>query len=141
MWVTCWILQPSTGRYPRPARKYGDALLRQGAGWRVSHGPVQLLRQQPRWHLELVEGDAQERGSSPGVLIDLCHLRGAWGGSDRKTTQGANKSLQGQQKWMCERLLADAVAAYELDSVALRYFNAAGASHGGIGESHDPKRT
>lgn len=46
----------------------------------------------------------------------------------------------GASKWMCERLLADAVAAYELDSVALRYFNAAGASpHGGIGESHDPE--
>lgn len=46
----------------------------------------------------------------------------------------------GASKLMCERLLSDAAAAYGLSSVALRYFNAAGASPlGGIGESHDPE--
>lgn len=46
----------------------------------------------------------------------------------------------GASKLMCERLLVDAASAYGLCSVALRYFNAAGASpDGGIGESHDPE--
>lgn len=46
----------------------------------------------------------------------------------------------GASKLMCERLMADAAQAYGLNSVALRYFNAAGASPlGGIGESHDPE--
>lgn len=46
----------------------------------------------------------------------------------------------GASKLMVERILEDAAAAYGLRSVALRYFNAAGASpDGDIGESHDPE--
>ena len=46
----------------------------------------------------------------------------------------------GASKLMVERILADAAAAYGLRSVALRYFNAAGASpDGDIGEAHDPE--
>jgi UDP-glucose 4-epimerase len=46
----------------------------------------------------------------------------------------------GASKLMVERILADAAQAYGLRSVALRYFNAAGASPGaGIGESHQPE--
>lgn len=46
----------------------------------------------------------------------------------------------GASKLMVERILADAAVAYGLRSVALRYFNAAGASADGIlGESHDPE--
>ena len=46
----------------------------------------------------------------------------------------------GASKLMVERVLADAASAYGLRSVALRYFNAAGAdTAGGIGESHDPE--
>lgn len=46
----------------------------------------------------------------------------------------------GASKLMCERLLADAATAYGLRSVALRYFNAAGAAaEGDLGESHDPE--
>lgn len=46
----------------------------------------------------------------------------------------------GATKLMCEQILADAANAYGLRSVALRYFNAAGASPlGGIGESHRPE--
>ncbi|NCT86237.1 UDP-glucose 4-epimerase GalE [Stenotrophomonas acidaminiphila] len=43
----------------------------------------------------------------------------------------------GASKLMVERILADAATAYGLDSVALRYFNAAGATADArIGESH-----
>ncbi|MGN6481382.1 UDP-glucose 4-epimerase GalE [Luteibacter sp.] len=46
----------------------------------------------------------------------------------------------GQSKLMIEQVLADAARAYGLRSVALRYFNAAGASScGSIGEAHDPE--
>jgi UDP-glucose 4-epimerase len=46
----------------------------------------------------------------------------------------------GAGKLMVERILADAARAYGLRSVALRYFNAAGASPGGeIGEAHSPE--
>ena len=46
----------------------------------------------------------------------------------------------GHSKWMVEQILRDAAQASGLRSVALRYFNAAGASPSGqIGESHDPE--
>ena len=46
----------------------------------------------------------------------------------------------GMSKLMLERVLADYDYAYELRYVALRYFNAAGASSDGIiGEDHDPE--
>lgn len=46
----------------------------------------------------------------------------------------------GASKLMVERMLADAASAYGLRSVALRYFNAAGADpQGDIGESHQPE--
>ena len=46
----------------------------------------------------------------------------------------------GASKLMVERILADAASAYGLRSVALRYFNAAGASpDASIGESHAPE--
>lgn len=46
----------------------------------------------------------------------------------------------GRSKWLIEQMLADYSAAYELESVSLRYFNAAGADPGGIlGERHEPE--
>ena len=46
----------------------------------------------------------------------------------------------GASKLMAERILADAARAYGLRSVALRYFNAAGADPSGeIGEAHEPE--
>jgi UDP-glucose 4-epimerase len=46
----------------------------------------------------------------------------------------------GASKLMVEHILADAASAYGLRSVALRYFNAAGASaDASIGESHQPE--
>ena len=46
----------------------------------------------------------------------------------------------GASKLMVERILADAARAYGLRSVALRYFNAAGADpSGAIGEAHQPE--
>lgn len=46
----------------------------------------------------------------------------------------------GRSKWMVEQLLEDYDRAYGLKSVALRYFNAAGAdAEGRLGERHDPE--
>ena len=49
-------------------------------------------------------------------------------------------NVYGRTKWMIEQMLADFDAAYGLKTVALRYFNAAGAdSDGDIGEDHKPE--
>lgn len=46
----------------------------------------------------------------------------------------------GHSKWMVERVLKDYASAYGLDSVSLRYFNAAGADpEGELGECHEPE--
>ncbi len=46
----------------------------------------------------------------------------------------------GQSKLMVEKILMDMAKPHSLDSVALRYFNAAGcASDGSLGERHDPE--
>ena len=46
----------------------------------------------------------------------------------------------GESKWMIERVLAGLAAAGQMNYVALRYFNAAGADPDGeIGEDHDPE--
>jgi UDP-glucose 4-epimerase len=46
----------------------------------------------------------------------------------------------GRSKWMVEQALGDYDAAFGLKSIALRYFNAAGAdSEGELGERHDPE--
>lgn len=46
----------------------------------------------------------------------------------------------GQSKLMVEKILADLAEPHALDSVALRYFNAAGcAPDGSLGERHDPE--
>lgn len=46
----------------------------------------------------------------------------------------------GRSKWMVEQSLKDYDNAYDLKSIALRYFNAAGADpEGRVGERHDPE--
>ena len=46
----------------------------------------------------------------------------------------------GRTKWMVEQILADYDFAYDLKSVCLRYFNAAGADPSGrLGERHEPE--
>lgn len=46
----------------------------------------------------------------------------------------------GASKWMVERILQDYAAAYGLNSVSLRYFNASGADpQGDLGECHEPE--
>lgn len=46
----------------------------------------------------------------------------------------------GRSKWMVEQILADYDHAYDLKSVCLRYFNAAGADPAGeLGERHEPE--
>ncbi len=46
----------------------------------------------------------------------------------------------GRSKWMVEQMLIDQAAAFGLESVSLRYFNAAGADPSGrAGERHEPE--
>jgi UDP-arabinose 4-epimerase len=57
-----------------------------------------------------------------------------------ETTSQAPINPYGMSKLMVERILADYGAAYRLQHVLLRYFNACGADpQGEIGEDHDPE--
>jgi UDP-glucose-4-epimerase GalE len=58
----------------------------------------------------------------------------------REDAPQAPLSPYGRSKLMCERIIADCRAAYGIESVGLRYFNAAGADpEGELGEDHDPE--
>jgi UDP-arabinose 4-epimerase len=58
----------------------------------------------------------------------------------REDARQAPINPYGASKLMVERILADYRTAYGLESVALRYFNAAGADpEGETGEAHDPE--
>jgi UDP-glucose-4-epimerase GalE len=57
-----------------------------------------------------------------------------------ETTPCSPINPYGRTKLMCEHILTDHARAYDLGSIALRYFNAAGAdAEGDIGEAHDPE--
>lgn len=90
-------------------------------------GSLNLLRAMRRHGVErlVFSSTAAVFGQPVAELIDEAH---------RKTPINP----YGASKLMVERILADAAHAYGLRSVALRYFNAAGAA-AGIGESHTPE--
>lgn len=57
-----------------------------------------------------------------------------------ETTPQVPINPYGRTKLICEQMLADFGAAYNMQHVALRYFNAAGADPAGqLGERHDPE--
>ncbi len=92
-------------------------------------GSLNLLQAMRRHHVNqlVFSSTAAVFGHPQSALIDEQH-----------PTQPINP--YGASKWMVERILQDAAAAYGLNSVALRYFNAAGAAPDeGIGESHQPE--
>jgi UDP-arabinose 4-epimerase len=84
---------------------------------------------------------ARECGNLPIVFSSTC----ATYGESRQVPIGEDApqapiNPYGTSKLMVERLLKDFDAAYGLKSIALRYFNAAGADRDGeIGEDHDPE--
>ncbi len=58
-----------------------------------------------------------------------------------ETHQQKPMNPYGFTKWVVEQMLQDFEAAYQIKSISLRYFNAAGADHDlQIGEVHDPWR-
>ena len=84
---------------------------------------------------------ALAHGVKAFVLSSTCSV---YGQPERlpidETTPCNPVNTYGRTKLMVETMLADAAAAYGLDAVALRYFNAAGASfETEIGEAHDPE--
>lgn len=57
-----------------------------------------------------------------------------------ETTACSPINPYGRSKLICEQVLEDHASAYGIGSIALRYFNAAGADfEGDIGECHDPE--
>jgi UDP-arabinose 4-epimerase len=90
--------------------------------------------------LTLVEA-TRENGIGQFVFSSTCATYGA---PDQvpivETASQRPINPYGASKLMVERILADYQTAYGLRSIALRYFNAAGADpEGEIGEDHDPE--
>jgi UDP-arabinose 4-epimerase len=83
----------------------------------------------------------REQGVPRIVFSSSCATYGAPESTPiREDAPQAPINPYGASKLMIERVLADYRAAYGLESVALRYFNAAGADpEGEIGEAHDPE--
>ena len=90
--------------------------------------------------LKLLEA-ARDHGISRLVFSSSCATYGVPQCSPiDETHQQDPINPYGASKFMVERMLADFGAAHGLQSVSLRYFNAAGAdSDGDIGEDHDPE--
>lgn len=92
-------------------------------------GTWQLLEAMRRYQVQsfIFSSTAAVYGHPEQELIDEDH-----------PTQPINP--YGRSKLMVERILADYSRAYGIDSVSLRYFNAAGADPSGlIGEHHEPE--
>jgi len=108
-------------------------------GESVAH-PGKYYRNNVAGSLTLLEA-LRDHGVDQFVLSSTC---ATYGVPDRvpidETMPQAPINPYGASKLMVERMLADFYAAHALRSVALRYFNAAGADPDAeIGEDHDPE--
>lgn len=125
-------------------KQYGiDAVLHFAASSRVGESV-----ENPRLYYENNVGGALnllsvmlENGVRKIVFSSSCAVYGVPDKTPIDETRPlAPVSPYGQTKRVIEQILADYRAAYGLSYIALRYFNAAGASEsGGIGESHAPE--
>lgn len=125
-------------------KQYGiDAVLHFAASSRVGESV-----ENPRLYYENNVGGALnllsvmlENGVRKIVFSSSCAVYGVPAKTPiDETSPLAPVSPYGQTKRVIEQILADYRAAYGLSYIALRYFNAAGASEsGGIGESHAPE--
>src|SRR5690242_12648856 len=102
--------------------------------------PGKYYRNNVAGSLTLLEA-LRDHGVNQFVLSSTC---ATYGVPDKvpidETLIQAPINPYGASKLMVERVLADFHTAYRLRSVALRYFNAAGADPDGeIGEDHDPE--
>ena len=108
--------------------------------WRVGFRPRKVLSQQCRRLVDAARGAERPRRRS----ICASSTCATYGIPDNvpidETFTQAPINPYGASKLMVERMLADFHAAHRLRSVALRYFNAAGADPDvEIGEDHDPE--
>ena len=103
--------------------------------------PAKYYRNNVAGTLTLLEALVRPRHRPHRLLQHLRHLRRSRSGPrSTRTTRSSPINPYGASKLMVERMLQDFDAAYGLRSVALRYFNAAGADPDGeIGEDHDPE--
>jgi len=102
--------------------------------------PGKYYRNNVAGSLTLLEA-LRDHGLDQFVLSSTCATYGTTDGVPiDETLPQAPINAYGASKLMVERMLADFHAAHRLRSVALRYFNAAGADpEVEIGEDHDPE--
>ena len=105
---------------------------------RIRFRSAEILSKQRRGHAEAVAGDARRGLHEARVLQHRC---GLWQRRRRADSRGCGQAAAnpyGKSKLMIERIPDDCRAAYRLNSVVLRYFNASGADASGvIGEKRD----
>lgn len=102
--------------------------------------PAKYYRNNVAGSLNLLEA-MQEHDCGRIIFSSTCSV---YGSPNRlpldETHEVAPINPYGASKLMIERIMSDFGAAYGLESVALRYFNAAGADPDGeLGERHDPE--
>ena len=122
-------------------RRCRHALRGVAVGRRLGEGSGRLLSQQRRRRAVGARRHGGDRRPAPRVLVDLRGLR------QRPTTTPIHEDLPkrpinayGETKLAIEHALPHFEQAYGLRSVALRYFNAAGADPDGeLGEDHAPE--
>lgn len=102
--------------------------------------PGRYYRNNVAGTLTLLEA-MRDHGIGRIVFSSTCATYGAASGAPiTEDTPQSPVNPYGYTKLVVERMLADFHAAHELDSVSLRYFNAAGADPDGlVGERHEPE--
>ena len=103
--------------------------------------PARYYRNNVAGALERARGDGRGVGAALRVLVDLRDLRRAARDADRRDASAApDQQLRRDRSWRSSGRCRTSRRAYGLRSVALRYFNAAGADPDGeIGEDHSPE--
>ena len=102
--------------------------------------PAKYYQQNLAGTLSLLEGMRFSRCNKL-VFSSTCAVYGnAVSGSISEATPPMPVSPYGRSKWMVEQVISDYAAAYGLEAIRLRYFNASGADEAAeIGEDHSPE--
>ena len=102
--------------------------------------PAKYFENNIKGSFELIDGVRNITPQAKFIFSSTCSLYGVTDEPLKESDPLAPANPYARTKRMIEEMLEDYFRAYDLDYVALRYFNAAGAdSEGKLGELHDPE--